>query len=81
MSSICCRIGYCRGTASESGADTFFGDHTKAAGGNIIAHSSTYRIYFRKSGEKHTIEDNSPYHPEKIFYIPPRYTEYLQKIK
>jgi DNA repair protein RadA len=35
----------------QAAPDTFFGDPTKAAGGNIIAHSSTYRIYLRKSGE------------------------------
>jgi RecA/RadA recombinase len=33
----------------QAAPDTFFGDSTKAAGGNIIAHSSTYRIYLRKS--------------------------------
>ena len=31
----------------QSSPDTFFGDPTKAAGGNIIAHSSTYRIYLK----------------------------------
>ncbi len=35
----------------QSSPDTFFGDPTKAAGGNIVGHSSTYRIYLRKSGE------------------------------
>jgi RecA/RadA recombinase len=29
----------------------FFGDPTKATGGNIVAHTFTYRIYLRKSGE------------------------------
>ncbi|HLD15521.1 MAG TPA: DNA repair and recombination protein RadA [Candidatus Nanoarchaeia archaeon] len=28
--------------------DTFFGDPTEAVGGNIVAHSSTYRIYLRR---------------------------------
>lgn len=33
--------------------DVFFGDPTKAAGGNVLAHASTYRVYLRKSkGEK-----------------------------
>jgi len=35
----------------QTSPDTFFGDPTKAAGGNILGHSSTYRIYLRKSGE------------------------------
>jgi DNA repair protein RadA len=26
-----------------------FGDPTKAVGGNIVAHASTYRMYFRRS--------------------------------
>ncbi|MGB8936344.1 MAG: DNA repair and recombination protein RadA [Candidatus Nitrosopolaris sp.] len=43
--------------------DTFFGDLTKAAGGNIVAHS-TYRIYLRKSGENRLAKMmGSPYHP------------------
>src|SRR6266496_2986289 len=48
----------------QSSPDTFFGDPTKAAGGNIIAHSSTYRIYLRKSGENRVAKMmDSPYHP------------------
>jgi DNA repair protein RadA len=44
--------------------DTFFGDPTKAAGGNMGAHSSTYRIYLRKSGENRLAKMiGSPYHP------------------
>jgi len=43
--------------------DTFFGDPT-TAGGNIMAHSSTYRIYLRKSGENRLAKMmGSPYHP------------------
>ena len=34
--------------------DTSFGDPTEAAGGNVIGHASTYRIYLRKSGENRT---------------------------
>lgn len=33
--------------------DIFFGDPTEAAGGNIVAHNSTFRIYLRK-GKKNT---------------------------
>ena len=37
---------------------------TKAAGGNIVAHSSTHRIYLRKSGENRLAKMmDSPYHP------------------
>lgn len=43
--------------------DSFFGDPTRPAGGNVIAHACTYRIYLRKSGQNRiaTIVD-SPYH-------------------
>src|ERR671915_835258 len=48
----------------QSTPDTFFGDPTKAAGGNVIGHASTYRIYLRKSGENRTARMiDSPYHP------------------
>jgi len=44
--------------------DTFFGDPTRPAGGNVIAHACTYRIYLKKSGPNRiaTMVD-SPYHP------------------
>src|SRR5438128_4248825 len=48
----------------QSSPDTFFGDPTKAAGGNVVAHSSTYRVYLRKSGETRIARMiDSPYHP------------------
>jgi DNA repair protein RadA len=48
----------------QSAPDTFFGDPTKAAGGNIIGHASTYRIYLRKAGqERKAIMVDSPMHP------------------
>ncbi len=48
----------------QASPDTFFGDPTKAAGGNILAHSSTYRVYLRKSGENRVARMmDSPYHP------------------
>jgi DNA repair protein RadA len=48
----------------QSSPDSFFGDPTKAAGGNIIAHTSTYRIYLRKSGQNRIAKMvDSPYHP------------------
>ena len=48
----------------RSSPDTFFGDPTKAAGGNVLGHASTYRIYLRKSGENRIAKMiDSPYHP------------------
>jgi len=48
----------------QSSPDTFFGDPTKAAGGNVLGHTSTYRIYLRKSGENRVAKMiDSPYHP------------------
>ena len=39
-------------------------DYMKAAGGNIMGHGSTYRIFLRKSGKNRTaIMDDSPLHP------------------
>jgi DNA repair protein RadA len=47
----------------QSQPDTFFGDPTKPAGGNVIAHSSTYRIYLKKAGVDRTaVMVDSPYH-------------------
>jgi DNA repair protein RadA len=44
--------------------DTFFGDPTKPAGGHILGHACTYRVYLKKAGQERiaTIID-SPYHP------------------
>ena len=48
----------------QSSPDTFFGDPTKAAGGNVLGHASTYRIYLKKSGENRVARMiDSPYHP------------------
>lgn len=48
----------------QSTPDTFFGDPTKPAGGNIIGHASTYRIYLRKAGTDRVAKIiDSPYHP------------------
>lgn len=44
--------------------DTFFGDPTKPAGGNVIGHASTYRVYLRKAGNDRIAKIiDSPYHP------------------
>ena len=48
-----------------SSPDIFFGDPTRPIGGNVVAHTSTYRIYFKKSGKKRIAKMvDSPHHPE-----------------
>jgi DNA repair protein RadA len=48
----------------QSTPDTFFGDPTKPAGGNVVGHASTYRIYLRKAGNDRIAKMiDSPYHP------------------
>jgi DNA repair protein RadA len=44
--------------------DVFFGDPTKPAGGHVIGHACTYRVYLKKAGQERiaTVID-SPYHP------------------
>lgn len=57
----------------QSSPDSFFGNNSfKAAGGNIFAHSSTYRIFLRKSGRNRIARIvDSPCHPESeaLFFI------------
>ncbi len=50
----------------QSTPDSMFsGSSFKAAGGNIMAHSSTYRIFLRRSGRNRIARMvDSPYHPE-----------------
>jgi DNA repair protein RadA len=44
--------------------DSFFGDPNRPAGGNVIAHACTYRVYVKKSGpERVATMIDSPYHP------------------
>ena len=46
--------------------DVFFGDPTRPIGGNVVAHTSTYRIYFKNSGKKRIARMvDSPHHPEQ----------------
>ena len=48
-----------------SAPDAFFGDPTRAVGGHVVAHTSTYRLYLRKSGKNRIAKmKDSPYHPE-----------------
>ncbi|MBC7090469.1 MAG: DNA repair and recombination protein RadA [Nitrososphaeria archaeon] len=49
----------------QAAPDVFFGDPTKASGGHVMAHASTYRIYLRKSGKNRIARIvDSPYHAE-----------------
>ena len=36
----------------QSDPSMMFGDPIKPIGGNVVAHASTYRLYFKKSGKK-----------------------------
>lgn len=36
---------------ADPGKNSLFGDPTKPIGGNIVGHTSTYRIYFKKRGD------------------------------
>jgi len=50
----------------QAAPDTFFGDPTRPTGGNVVAHTSTYRIYLRKAGKNRVARMvDSPYHPER----------------
>ena len=46
--------------------DAMFSDPTRAAGGNVVAHTSTYRIYLRKGSKNTRVAKmvDSPSHPE-----------------
>jgi DNA repair protein RadA len=49
----------------QSSPDSIFGDAFKPAGGNVVAHTSTYRIYLKRSGRNRVARMvDSPYHPE-----------------
>ena len=49
----------------QAAPDTFFGDPTRATGGHVVAHTSTYRVYLRKAGKNRIGRMmDSPYHPE-----------------
>jgi DNA repair protein RadA len=44
--------------------DIFFGDPNRPAGGHIMAHACTYRLYLKKAGQdRRAIMVDSPYHP------------------
>jgi len=50
----------------QSDPSMMFGDPIKPIGGNVVAHASTYRLYFKKSGKKrHARMIDSPEHAMK----------------
>ena len=50
----------------QASPDTYFGDPTRATGGHVVAHTSTYRIYIRKAGKNRIARMvDSPYHAER----------------
>jgi len=50
----------------QSDPSVMFGDPVKPIGGNIVAHASTYRVYFKKSGKKRIARMvDSPEHEQK----------------
>lgn len=50
----------------SSNPDSYFGDPTKAIGGNILGHASTFRIYIRKSSKNSRVCKlvDAPAHPD-----------------
>ena len=40
----------------QSDPSMMFGDPIKPIGGNVVAHASTYRLYFKKSGKKRKVD-------------------------
>ena len=50
----------------QASPDAVFGDTVRPAGGNVVAHTSTYRIFLKKSGKNRIARMvDSPYHAER----------------
>lgn len=50
----------------QSSPDAIFGDAARPTGGNVVAHTSTYRIYMKRSGKNRIARMvDSPYHAER----------------
>ncbi len=48
----------------QSSPNTLFGDPTRPTGGHVLGHSSTYRVYLRRSGDERVAAMvDSPHHP------------------
>ncbi|MRN60872.1 MAG: DNA repair and recombination protein RadA [Nitrosopumilales archaeon] len=50
----------------QSSPDAIFGDAFRPTGGHVVAHTSTYRVYLKRSGKNRIARMvDSPYHPER----------------
>ena len=50
----------------QASPDSYFGDTIRPTGGNVIAHTSTYRIHLKRSGKNRIARMvDSPYHAER----------------
>jgi DNA repair protein RadA len=50
----------------QSIPDAIFGDAYRPTGGHVVAHTSTYRVYLKRSGKNRIARMvDSPYHPER----------------
>jgi DNA repair protein RadA len=50
----------------QSSPDAIFGDSFKPTGGHVVAHTSTYRVYLKRSGKNRIARMvDSPCHPER----------------
>ena len=56
----------------QASPDTYFGDPFRPTGGHVVAHTSTYRVYLKRSGKNRIARMvDSPYHAERevIFHL------------
>ena len=61
-----CKIAVVITNQIQSSPDAIFGDPNKATGGNVMAHTSTYRLYLKKAGKNRIARMvDSPYHLER----------------
>lgn len=61
-----CKIAVVITNQIQSSPDAIFGDPNKATGGNVMAHTSTYRLYLKKAGKNRIARMvDSPYHSER----------------
>jgi len=61
-----CKVAVVITNQIQSSPDAIFGDPNKATGGNVMAHTSTYRIYLKKAGKNRIARMvDSPYHSER----------------
>ena len=50
----------------QASPDAYFGDAARPTGGNVVAHTSTYKIYLKRSGKNRIARMvDSPYHAER----------------